>query len=307
MMIQLITDSTAYIPPRLIKKHNIQVVSLSVQLEGTTRDEIMVEQDSFYQELNQSKEWATSSQPTLETFLTLFQKAVNNRQEILGVFLSSAMSGTYQTARMAKQMILEKESSAKIHLIDSQTNCMQMGFAVLEAAKLIEEGLNMKEVIQHVQNFVNRSRFLFAPLSLQYLRKGGRIGGAAAFIGSVLQIVPILTVENGKTAVFNKVRTQKKAHSTMIQAVLQDFQQYGEGDLVVHHINDEASGQSLASQLSEQLNREIPVLPIGPVIGLHVGPGTVGIAYYTAENRISNEPAADKNQPHPKEGSHENY
>ncbi|SDY65164.1 DegV family protein [Tindallia californiensis] len=307
MTIQLITDSTAYIPCHLIKKYNIQVVSLSVQLNGLTKEETTVEHGAFYQELSQSKEWATSSQPTLETFLTLFQKAIDKRKEIFGVFLSSAMSGTYQTARMAKQMILEKEPSAKIHLIDSQTNCMQMGFAVLEAAKLIEEGLDTKEVIQQVQNFVNRSRFLFAPLSLQYLRKGGRIGGAAAFIGSVLRIVPILTVENGRTSVFNKVRTQKKAQSTMVQAVLEDFQQYGEGDLVVHHINDETAGHALASKLSEPFNREIPVLPIGPVIGLHVGPGTVGIAYYTAKNRISNEPAADKNQPHLKEGSYENY
>ena len=286
MTIQIITDSTAYIPRELLEQYHIQVVSLSVHLAGKVSEEINMNHQAFFEELGRTDQWATSSQPAIEQFVSLFESYTLEQKTVLGIFLSSEMSGTYQTAALARKMVLEKNPQASIHLIDSRTNCMQMGFAVLEAGRAITEGLSLEEILPRVSGFIRKSRFLFAPLTLDYLKKGGRIGGAAAFLGAMLRIIPILTVEAGKTAVVTKVRTQPKAVTTMIQTLLKDFHRFGAGQLAVHHINDEAAGNALAQQLKQHLRREVPVIPIGPVIGLHVGPGTLGIAYSTLEDRL---------------------
>ena len=140
--------------------------------------------------------------------LNTFREIVEDGDSIVGIFLSSKMSGTYSNANMIKDMILEDYPDAEIHILDSKTNCMQMGFAVIEAARTASEGKSINEVINAANHVINNSRFLFTPETLEYLKKGGRIGGAAALFGNVLQIKPILTVVNGEPSVFKKVRTR---------------------------------------------------------------------------------------------------
>ena len=281
MAIKIVTDSTSYISDEYIKKYDIKLVSLNVIINGVSSREIDIENEVFYEEIKNSKEIPKSSQPIPEEMLNTFREIVEDGDSIVGIFLSSKMSGTYSNANMIKDMILEDYPDADIHILDSKTNCMQMGFAVIEAARTASEGKSINEVINAANHVINNSRFLFTPETLEYLKKGGRIGGAAALFGNVLQIKPILTVVNGETSVFKKVRTRKKAIEEIVKTVLEEIESKGLGDIVVHHINCQEDGLKLAKALENKLGKKVDIQSIGPVIGVHVGPGSIGIAYYT--------------------------
>lgn len=283
MGIKIVTDSTSYIPQEYIKKYDIKIVSLNVVMSGDSRREVDIDNKYFYEEMNESKEIPKSSQPIPQEMLEIFKGIVEEGDSVVGIFLSSKMSGTYSTANMVKEMVLEEYPNANIQILDSKTNCMQMGFAAIEAAKASNEGKSMDEVIAIAEYVFNNSRFLFTPETLEYLKKGGRIGGAAALFGNILQIKPILTVVDGETSVFKKVRTRKKTIEEIVTTVLNDIESKGLGDIIVHHINCEEEGLKLAKILEEKLCRKVSIQSIGPVIGLHVGPGSIGIAYYTKE------------------------
>lgn len=281
MAIKIVTDSTSYISDEYIKKYDIKLVSLNVIINGVSSREVDIENEVFYEEIKNSKEIPKSSQPIPEEMLNTFREIVEDGDSIVGIFLSSKMSGTYSNANMIKDMILEDYPDAEIHILDSKTNCMQMGFAVIEAARTASEGKSINEVINAANHVINNSRFLFTPETLEYLKKGGRIGGAAALFGNVLQIKPILTVVNGETSVFKKVRTRKKAIEEIVKTVLEEIEAKGFGDIVVHHINCQEDGLKLAKALENKLGKKVEIQSIGPVIGVHVGPGSIGIAYYT--------------------------
>ena len=281
MAIKIVTDSTSYISDEYIKKYDIKLVSLNVIINGVSSREIDIENEVFYEEIRNSKEIPKSSQPIPNEMLNTFKEIVKDGDSIVGIFLSSKMSGTYSNANMIKDMILEDYPDAEIHILDSKTNCMQMGFAVIEAARTASEGKSINEVINAANHVINNSRFLFTPETLEYLKKGGRIGGAAALFGNVLQIKPILTVVNGETSVFKKVRTRKKAIEEIVKTVLEEIESKGFGDIVVHHINCQEDGLKLAKALENKLGKKVEIQSIGPVIGVHVGPGSIGIAYYT--------------------------
>lgn len=281
MAIKIVTDSTSYISDEYIKKYDIKLVSLNVIINGVSSREVDIENKVFYEQIRNSKEIPKSSQPIPEEMLNTFREIVEDGDSIVGIFLSSKMSGTYSNANMIKDMILEDYPDAEIHILDSKTNCMQMGFAVIEAARTASEGKSINEVINAANHVINNSRFLFTPETLEYLKKGGRIGGAAALFGNVLQIKPILTVVNGETSVFKKVRTRKKAIEEIVKTVLEEIEAKGFGDIVVHHINCQEDGLKLAKALENRLGKKVEIQSIGPVIGVHVGPGSIGIAYYT--------------------------
>ena len=281
MAIKIVTDSTSYISDEYIKKYDIKLVSLNVIINGVSSREVDIENEVFYEEIRNSKEIPKSSQPIPNEMLNTFKEIVKDGDSIVGIFLSSKMSGTYSNANMIKDMILEDYPDADIHILDSKTNCMQMGFAVIEAARTASEGKSINEVINAANHVINNSRFLFTPETLEYLKKGGRIGGAAALFGNVLQIKPILTVVNGETSVFKKVRTRKKAIEEIVKTVLEEIESKGFGDIVVHHINCQEDGLKLAKALENKLGKKVDIQSIGPVIGVHVGPGSIGIAYYT--------------------------
>ena len=281
MAIKIVTDSTSYISDEYIKKYDINIVSLNVIINGVSSREVDIENEVFYEEIRNSKEIPKSSQPIPNEMLNTFREIVEDGDSIVGIFLSSKMSGTYSNANMIKDMILEDYPDAEIHILDSKTNCMQMGFAVIEAARTASEGKSINEVINAANHVINNSRFLFTPETLEYLKKGGRIGGAAALFGNVLQIKPILTVVNGETSVFKKVRTRKKAIEEIVKTVLEEIESKGLGDIVVHHINCQEDGLKLAKALENKLGKKVEIQSIGPVIGVHVGPGSIGIAYYT--------------------------
>ncbi|MCB2288266.1 DegV family protein [Clostridium sp. CS001] len=281
MSIKIVTDSTSYISDELKKKYDISIASLSVIFDSEEFKEIHIDNESFYEKLDKSLSIPTSSQPSLDEMYNILEMHVKENNEVVGIFLSSDMSGTYSNACLAKSMILENYPKALIEIIDSRSNCMQLGFAVLTAAIAADQGKSIDEVVSVVKDNIRRSKFLFIPDTLEYLKKGGRIGGASALLGTIFQIKPILTVSHGKTEMFNKVRTKKRAVQTMIDKFVEDITKHGLGEVMIHHINDVDGALAFASSVEEIIGKKVEIGPIGPVIGTHVGPGALGIAYYT--------------------------
>ena len=281
MSIRIIADSTCYLPKEYIDMYNISIVPLNVLIDDISYKETDLSNEWFYNEMAELETIPTSSQPSIEDFYNTIKEQVKEGHDIVGIFLSSDMSGTFSTSNLVKDMILEDYPNSNIVMIDSRSNCMQAGYAILEAAKAAYENKSLDEVVSIAKNVIQNSKFIFVPDTLDYLKKGGRIGSAAALFGSLLQIKPILTVENGKTTVFTKVRTKKKAIDKIIDTVLEQNSKTPIKGIIVHHINCENEGKDLANKLKEKLNLDnIKIQPIGPIIGLHVGPGSIGVAYH---------------------------
>lgn len=283
MTVRILTDSTSYIDEESLKELDIRVVSLNISFGDETFRETEISNAEFYPMMD-AKGIPTSSQPAVGEIYQEMEKVVAAGDSLCGIFLSSDMSGTYDTAQMVVGMIKEKYPEAKIEIIDSRSNSMQLGFACIEAARAAKEGKSLAEVKEVTLKNIQRSRFLFIPDNLDYLKKGGRIGGAGALIGNLFKIIPILTVEEGKVFVLNKVRHKEKAIRAMIEKMMQDISQYGLGEIAVHHINCLDEAQGLVKKLKDKLSANIQVVSIGPVIGLHVGPGAIGIVYYTEKD-----------------------
>lgn len=283
MSIKILTDSTSYIDDNIKREFDIKVVSLNVKFEDVSFREVDIDNKDFYTMMEQ-KGIPISSQPSVEELYNAMKAVVENGDDLICTFISSDMSGTYSTAHLAKQMILEENNNANIVIVDSRSNCMQLGYDAILPAKAAKAGKSMEEVKKVMMDTINRSRFLFIPDNLVYLKKGGRIGGANALIGNLLKIIPILTVEDGKTTVFAKVRTKKKAKISMVEKVIDDIERYGLGEITVHHINAYEEAKELADYIYEKLNVVVQICSIGPVIGVHVGPGALGIAYYTQKD-----------------------
>jgi DegV family protein with EDD domain len=283
MSIQVLTDSTSYIDEDTRNELNIKVASLNVRFDDNGFREMDIDNKMFY-EMMEEKGIPVSSQPSVGELYDKMEEVISNGDSLICVFLSSDMSGTYSTAHMAKQMILEKYSDAKIEIIDSRSNSMQLGFAAIAAARAAKQGKGFEQAVKAAEENILRSRFLFIPDNLVYLQKGGRIGRASALIGNLLKIIPILTVENGITTVFKKVRTKKNAVIAMMDKMLEDINDYGLGEVVVHNINCYDEAADVVENIRAILNVPVKICDIGPVIGLHVGPGAIGIAYYTEKN-----------------------
>lgn len=279
--VKVVVDSTAYIPKEMLNENDISVVSLNVLLDGESYREVDLENEFFYKKMDESNEIPKSSQPSIEEMKNVFLNIAKDGYDIVGIFISSKMSGTYSTAHLVRDIVLEEYPNTNIELIDSKSNCMQMGFSAIQAARAAKKGESIEKVVEEAKKVINSSRFLFVPETLKYLKKGGRIGSASALLGTILQIRPILTVENGETSVYDKVRTKKKAVEVILKKVLDDMTERGLGEVIVHHINCEEEGLNLARRLEEELKIPVKIQSIGATIGLHVGPGSIGVAYYT--------------------------
>lgn len=282
MATAIITDSTSYINPQLIEKYDIKIASLYVVFGQDDIKETEISNEDFYQRM-EKEGIPISSQPALGELVDMMKAELDKGNDIIGVFLSSEFSGTFNSVSLIKAELEEQYPNRRIEIIDSRSNSMQLGFAALTGARLAKENKGYDEIIQAINDNIQRSRFLFIPDNLTYLEKGGRIGKAGALVGNVLKITPILTVENGTTEIFKKVRTKKKAIETMINKMMSDHELATVKEIAIHHINCEDEALDLKAKLEDLIDVEIIISSIGPVIGLHVGPGAVGLVYYTAD------------------------
>lgn len=283
MAVKIITDSTAYLDRKVLKDLDITEISMTIDLEDGSFLETELANEKFYKLIEGKKKLPTSSQPSPLVFYERFLGLVKQGHEIMCILISSDLSGTYYSAMQARKMVLQELPEARIEIIDSHTTVMHLGLAALVVAREAQRGATMEQVIEKAHSVLTRSKIFFIPRTLEYLKKGGRIGKAASLLGTLLQVKPILTV-TGSVSVFEKVRTFEKAVKRMLQVLEDDAAAYGIEEIAVHHINcaDECE-RLLIEELKNKTDKEILISPIGPVIGLHVGPGTLGLAYIMKE------------------------
>jgi DegV family protein with EDD domain len=281
MTVSVISDSVASIPADIVAENGIDVVSLYVNDGATNLPETEMDVADFYRRLADMRTLPTSSQPSPDMLVQAFRRALAKGADVLGVFMSSKMSGTYEAAGLAAQMIRSEFPGSRIELMDSGSNSMEEGFGAIAAAQAARAGQSIERCMETATDTLARSRFLFSPHTLEYLRRGGRIGGASALVGGLLQIKPILTVEGGETQTFAKVRTQARALETMARKLADDAAAFGLAQVIVHYIVDVELAQRFAvEQIAPIAGGPVRVIPVSPVIGLHVGPA-IGIVYET--------------------------
>ena len=283
MAVQIFTDSTAYLSVDQQEGLGIRVMPLSVHFSDESFKETEVDYDYFYGKIEKTGEIPTSSQPPVGDMYSVFKETVQAGKEVLAIFISSAMSGTYQTAVSVKEQLIQEIPGARIEVLDSRTNCMALGVQVLEAARCIKAGQSIDSAIQAAEMIRERVHFYFVPETLEYLKKGGRIGTASALLGTILKILPILTVDMkvGMTHLWGKARGTAAAVQRMLELLEADARHYGLREIIVHHINAPERAAQLKRQLTDKYRCPVVVCTIGPVIGLHTGLGTIGIVYTT--------------------------
>ena len=278
-MIRVITDSTSSIPADIREGLGIEVLSLVINRGGKSYVEAETDLDAFYQDIYEMvDDIPTSSQPSPEDAKELLERIQADGDEALGIFI-----GTFETfLRMARE-VAQGHPGFKFAVIDSMTNCMELGHAVLAAAQAARDGQDLQACAAAAENTLYSGRFLFTPESLRFLEKGGRIGRAAALIGNVMSIAPILTVKDGEASTAGKTRTQKKAMAKIVKMWQEDVAACGLKNLTVHYIGSKAPAEEWAEEVINPLaGFRARVVPASPVIGVHVGPA-VGIAYECAE------------------------
>jgi DegV family protein with EDD domain len=274
----IVADTTSYLPRELLEKHEVHLVSLYVGLEGEQdREADLTDLDDFYERLRISEETVTTSQPSVGDFLAVWEPLLEEGREILSVHLSSEISGTYESAMQARERLsAEGKGGERIQVFDSRTGCGGMGLIILAAAAVVEAGGSAEEARKRADETRDNLRIWFAVDTLEYLRRGGRIGAARAWIGSTLKIKPILTLEEEITPI-ERVRTRTRALERMVDYARQ-LHEDGADAWVVQHVQDPETADSLMKSCREIFGCD-PVFTseIGPVIGAHVGPGLVGV------------------------------
>lgn len=279
-MIRLFTDSVASIPAALAEKLNIRVMSLFIHEGDVEHVETEMDLDDFYRRLpGMTENLPTSSQPSQHAFEQAFEEAAQAGDDVIGIFISTFMSGTVDGAVRAARAVKSRNLNFRAAIIDSASTGFDEGFVPIQTAKAIAEGLSFEECVQRAKDTVVRTRFLFAPENLTFLQKGGRIGNAKALLGNLIKVTPVITVVDGVPTDIAKVRTQKKAIAAIFDRFKADVESKGLVDAVVHYIGTPDVAIKWAHEVVEPfLGRSVEVLPVSPVVGLHVGPA-VGIAY----------------------------
>jgi DegV family protein with EDD domain len=276
----VVTDTTSYLPEELIAEHDIKRVSLYVSLEGEQRPEIEIageQYTDFFERLRKSSEGATTSQPSVGDFCAAYEPLLADGRDIVSIHLSAGISGTYESASQARERLIDQgKGGERIHVYDSRSGAGGQGLVVLAAAASAARGADGSEVLAAVERSRDALEMWFAIDTLEYLRKGGRIGAAQAWLGSALQIKPILTLGEEITPV-ERVRTRRRAFERMVDYARQ-LRDDGADGWVVQHIQDPDTAQRLVEQCRELFDSDpVFVSEVGPVIGAHVGPGLIGV------------------------------
>jgi DegV family protein with EDD domain len=277
--VAVVTDSTSYLPPELIERHGIHVVPLYVVFgpDRTVREVDISDYQAFFEELRQAEKLPSTSQPSVGDFTSVFEPLLAKGREIVSVHISGGLSGTPEAARQAKEA-LERDGKGgeRIEVVDSTTAAGGLGFMVLAAAKAAADAASAKEVAAHVARARSELKLWFVIDTLEFLRRGGRIGAASAWIGSTLKVKPILTVENEMTPV-ERVRTSGRAFERMVDYARQR-KDSGADAWSAQHINAPDACSQLIERCSEVYGRPPTIVSeIGPVLAAHTGPGLLGM------------------------------
>ncbi len=283
--IALVTDSTAYLPPEAVKQYHVHVIPLYVHMGGKTyRDGFDLDLESFYQYLETATELPTTSQPSMGDFLELYRELSKKADAIISVHISAGISGTIASALAARQALqAEMENPPEVYVIDSRITSASQALIVMAAGRAIAEGRPAAEIAAMAKGMAERSHAIFVVDTLKYLHKGGRIGGAAALMGTALKIKPLLYFREGKIDALEKVRTSKRAKARMLEVV----EEWAGGKPIrfgVAHARAQEEAHEIRDYILTHLEcQEHLISHLSPVIATHVGPGTIGIVFYTVE------------------------
>ena len=275
--VAVVTDSTHYLPRALADSEGVHQVSLYVGWGDERRRETDEENfDAFYERLGSDPQLPTTSQPSIGDFLAVWEPLLQAGQDVVSVHLSSGISGTCEAARQARGVLAERGLAERVEVIDGETACGGLGMLVLAAAAAARGGADKDGVVARVREAHETLRIWFCIDTLEYLRRGGRVGKAQAWIGGTLRIKPILTLGHEITPV-ERVRTAGRAFERMVQ-YLHELREAGSDAWVVQHIQATEQAQRLISRGREIYGSEpLFVSEVGPVIGTYVGPGLVGV------------------------------
>lgn len=276
--VAIVTDSTAYLPQDCIKQYNISITPLSVIWgEDVYQDGVDIQPAEFYTRLKTSKVMPTTSQVTPAVMMNTFQSLLEQGYDVLGVFISSKISGTVQSAVQAREMM---KAENKITILDSLSTTMAMGWSVLTAARAAQAGENLTQCEKVAQHACDNSGLYFVVETLEFLRRGGRVSGTQAMAGTILNIKPILELRDGKIESAEKVRTKQKAMQRMLELTAERIGGRTPIRIAVTHANSEADASALLELANKQFDPvETLISPLSPVIGTHAGPGTVALSF----------------------------
>jgi len=275
MKTAIVTDSTAYIPKEVRDKYDIYMIPLTVILgEEVYEEEIDLGATQFYEEIK-LRELPTTSQPSIGKFVELFEKLSASYDEVICVHLSSGISGTFQGAISAGEMV----EGINVFAFDTESSCMVQGLYAIEAAKLAMEGKNANEILPVLDELKETCKAYFMVDDLSNLQRGGRLSSAQALIGSLLQVKPLLHFENKVIVPFEKIRTKKKAMKRIVELLAESTK--GEPyQAVIIHANRETEAEDWKAELEKEFpNIDFSIGYFGAVIGTHLGEGAMGMGW----------------------------
>lgn len=279
-MIRILCDSVASLSKDTIEKRNIDVISLSVNMDGNSYLEIDMDIDKFNAELsNRINNIPTSSQPSTALFENYFEECATSGDSVIGIFMSSELSSTFDGALRAARMVKLKNPSFQCTLIDSFAACAPQSFSVLDACDARDDGKSYAEIVKSAATAVLCSRIMFAPHDLSFLVAGGRLNATVAKMATKLKVSPIISTIDGRADSFAKVRTYKKALDKMVEILKNDIEKCELKRIVVHYagiINDEV--RRFAERISDLVNFSVELVSVSPVLSVHAGPA-IGIGY----------------------------
>ena len=276
--IAIVTDSTCDLPRELAQEHNIHVVP-QVLIMGTKtwRDGVDIDPPAFYELLQTSSDFPASSQASVADFREVFANLAAEVDGIAAILVSDKLSGTLNSARMAKEDL----PGVPIEIVDTRSVSMQLGLIVLAAARAASAGADLQTVADTARAMIGHASVYFVVDTLEYLHRGGRIGGAARLFGTALNLKPLLAIKDGIVQPVTKVRSRRKALATLVQLLDEELAGKERVQMAVLHVATPEGAERLAEQLVDRYHPvEMIHAECGPVVGTHVGPGTLGVAFY---------------------------
>ena len=277
--IAIVTDSTSDIPKNMVNENQITSVPLSVIFEEETflDDGKQITTEEFYKKLRSAEKLPTTTQPTPKDFVNTYNNLLKDHDQILSIHISKKMSRTINSAEMAKQQMPD----APIEILDSEYVHMPLGFLVLEAAKIAKVGGPYDEILSTIDGLRNKMNELFVPSTLEYLKKGGRIGKAKGLIASLLEIKPILTLHDGEVSQFKTARRWNQAKTEIINSMETLISDPSKLVVSVGDSDTEVDGAEMYDRIKEKFNpKEIFRVNVGTVVGTHLGPGGIAVSFY---------------------------
>ena len=276
--VAIVTDSTADLPPALAASKSVTVVPLTLNFEGRSLlDGVDITPSEFYRKLPQAVTHPTTSQPSPGAFAEKYAALLQDHDAIVSIHISEKLSGTVASARQAADMTDPK----RIHVVDSELVSMSLGLVTLVAATLAEQDKDAPTIEARVTGLAPKVHTFFSVATLEFLRRGGRIGRASALLGSVLQVKPVLCIRDGLVTPLERVRTFDRALGRVIELAREA--DHGQGlCVIVGHADAEADAERVWREL-EPIADTLMIQPLGPVVGAHAGPGVVGVGCYPAE------------------------